>query len=75
MAAGDRKLSYRVGLSHPFVQAFVGANLENLELISFVAAAVGLAEKTAQLGGLDNQAAQMRANLGEILRTMAQARA
>lgn len=72
--AGDRRLSYRVGLAHPFVQAFLGANLENLEMLSFVAAAIALAEKTAQLGGPDNQAAQMRANIGDVLRSMAQSR-
>jgi hypothetical protein len=71
---GSRSLSYRVGLAHPFVQAFVGANLENLELIAFVAAAVALAEKTTQLGGVDEQAARMRVNISNTLRAMAQAR-
>lgn len=71
---GSRILSYRVGLAHPFVQSFVGANLENLELIAFMAAAIALAEKTAQLGGVDGQAARMRVNISNTLRAMAQAR-
>lgn len=71
---GSRVLSYRVGLAHPFVQSFVGANLENLELIAFMAAAIALAEKTAQLGGVDGQAARMRINISNTLRAMAQAR-
>jgi len=73
-SAGDRTLSYRVGLAHPFVQCFVGANLENLELISFMAAAIALAEKTTQLGGADDQASRMRVNIGATLRAMTQAR-
>lgn len=71
---GSRVLSYRVGLGHPFVQSFVGANLENLELIAFIAGAIALAEKTAQLGGVDGQAARMRVNISNTLRAMAQAR-
>jgi len=71
---GSRLLSYRVSLSHPFVQAFVGANLENLELISFMAAAIALSEKTTQLAGPDEQAARMRINIGDTLKAMTQAR-
>ena len=71
---GTRSLSYRVGLADPFIQAFVGANLENLELISFVAAAVALSEKTTQLAGPDEQAARMRINIGDMLKAMAHAR-
>ncbi len=71
---GSRILSYRVGLAHPFVRSFVGANLENLELIAFMAAALALAEKTAQLGGVEGQAARMRVNFSNTLRAMAQAR-
>jgi len=72
--AGSRTLSYRIGLAHPFVQMFIGARLENVEQISFVAAAIALAEKTTQLGGADDQAARMRVNIGAILKSMTQAR-
>ena len=71
---GSRSLSYRVGLSHPFVQAFIGLNLENLELISFVAASIALSEKTAKLAGPDEQAARMRLNIGDTLKAMTLAR-
>ncbi len=71
---GSRLLNYRVSLSHPFARAFVGANLENLELISFVAAAIALSEKTTQLAGPDEQAARMRINIGETLKAMTQTR-
>lgn len=46
-----RRLEIRLAMAHPFMQQFAGPNLESLEPLLRVAAALALAETTARQGG------------------------
>lgn len=64
---GAQLLGLRVGLSHPFIERFAGADAEKLEPLVRLAAGIGLAEKLARLGGVRGAGA-VRHNLNRILK-------
>jgi hypothetical protein len=73
-SGSSRSLTFRLALEHPFVRRHIGANMSGLEPIYQLAAALGLAEKTAMQSGKDLQAPRMLRNVGRILEKLAHVR-
>ena len=66
-SAQVRQLGVRLSLSHPFMDKFVGVDLDRVRPFVRLAAAIGLAEITARETGV-RSAGEIRRNLNELLR-------
>jgi Histidine kinase-, DNA gyrase B-, and HSP90-like ATPase len=64
---GVRRLGVSLSLSHPFMERFIGTDLDRIEPFVRLAAAMGLAEITARISGA-RQAGEMRRNINQLLR-------
>lgn len=62
-----RQIGVRLALAHPFMERFSGANLDQIEPILRIAAAIGLAETAARDSGV-RYAGTIRRNVNELLR-------
>lgn len=62
-----RQLGVRLSLSHPFMDRFVGADLDRIRPFVRLAAAIGLSEITAREAGV-KAAGEVRRNLNQLLR-------
>ena len=62
-----RRVGLRLALLHPFMQRFAGTDLEIIEPLLRVAAALGLGEVTARMSGVAD-ASTVRLNVNELLR-------
>jgi hypothetical protein len=70
-ADADKRTRYvdiRINLSHPFVDRFIGANQENVELFLRIAAALSLSLLSAQDVGMGKGNAVVLGNFNELLR-------
>jgi hypothetical protein len=64
---GSRRVGVRLSIAHPFTERFAGAELENIEPLLRIAAAIGLSEIVARDSGV-KQAGTLRRNINELLR-------
>jgi len=67
VAENRELLGVRVCLAHPFMERYVGADEEKMEIVVRLAAALGIAEKLARDGGV-RLAGAVRDRLNQVLR-------